>query len=443
MPGPQLTPVVSDSQLPDRADVVVIGGGIVGASTALELAERGLSVLLCEKGVIGGEQSSRNWGWVRLSMRDPREIPLMIEALKIWEGLDARTGRATGYRRAGILFTADSAKSYDEHARWAENLTPYQIEARMISGADLGALLPGHRMDLKGALHTPLDGRAEPQWAAPAVAAAARDAGATVMTGCAVRTLDVAAGRVAGVVTELGRVACDAVVLAGGAWSRLFAGNAGISLPQLKVLNTVMRTSPVEGGPEASVWADRFALRKRADGGYTVASGTENTVDLVPDSFRLARAFLPALVHEWSSLKFRLSSRWGEEARQPRRWGPGDVTPFETCRILDPAPSARALRQCWADAQRAFPILQGAEMLQSWGGMIDVTPDAIPVISGVDDLPGLHVATGFSGHGFGIGPGAGRLMADIVTGAAPVVDPKEFRLSRFSDGSKIHLDKGF
>jgi len=443
MPGPSLDPVPSDTQLPDRADVVVIGGGIVGTSTALELAERGLSVLLCEKGEIGCEQSSRNWGWVRLSMRDPREIPLMIEALKIWDRLEDRIGHRTGYRRAGILFTADNAKTYDQQARWAENLTPYQIEARMISGTELDDKLPGHRMDLKGALYTPLDGRAEPQWAAPSIALGARAAGATVMTGCAVRSLDVAAGRITGVVTERGRVACDAVVLAGGAWSRLFAGNAGVHLPQLKVLNTVMRTSPVEDGPEASVWADRFALRKRADGGYTVASGTENTVDLVPDSFRLARSFLPALFHEWSSLKFRLSGRWAEEARQARRWAPGDVTPFEQCRILDPTPSERVLKQCWADAQKAFPVLQGAEMLQSWGGMIDVTPDAVPVISGVDDLPGLHIATGFSGHGFGIGPGAGRLMADIVTGQTPVMDPHAFRLSRFSDGSKVYLDNGF
>lgn len=443
MPGPTLDPVISDTQLPDRADVVVIGGGIIGASTALELAERGHAVLLCEKGVIGGEQSSRNWGWVRLSMRDPREIPLMIEAIRLWEGLEARTGRRTGYRKTGILFASERAKSYDQRARWAENLAPFQVEARMVSGAELDALLPGHRMELKGALYTPDDGRAEPQWAAPAIAGAARDKGATVMTGCAVRSVETAAGRVAGVVTEHGRVACDAVVLAGGAWSRLFAGNAGIGLPQLKVLNTVMRTSPVEGGPEAALWAEGFSLRKRADGGYTVAAGTENTVDLVPDSFRLARAFLPALMHEWSSLRFRLSGRWREEAREARHWRPDQVTPFETCRILDPAPSARALRSGWVAARRAFPVLERAEMVQSWAGLIDVTPDAIPVISVVGDLPGLHIATGFSGHGFGIGPGAGRLMADLVTGAAPVVDPQAFRLSRFTDGSRVRPDSGY
>ena len=443
MPGPTPTPVTSDSSLPSRVDVVVIGGGIVGASTALELAERGQSVLLAEKGEIGAEQSSRNWGWVRLSLRDPREIPLMIEAIRIWEGLEERTGRNLGYTKCGILFAAAGERSRAGYENWARHLEPHQIACSVVDGTDFDDLLPGHRIKTNGALFTPIDGRAEPQWAAPAIAEAARDRGAHVMTNCAVRALDLSAGKVTGVFTEKGRVACDAVVLAGGAWSRLFAGNAGIHLPQLKVLNTVMRTSPVEGGPEASVWADRFALRKRADGGYTVASGVENTYDLVPDSFRLMRAFLPALMHEWSSLRFRLSGRWTDEATEARRWSPDDVTPFETCRVLDPKPSDRVLKSCWADAQRAFPVLAQAHMVQSWGGMIDVTPDAIPVISAVDGMAGMHIATGFSGHGFGIGPGAGRLMADLVTGRTPVVDPTDYRLSRFSDGSRIHLDKGF
>ncbi|MDK3072197.1 FAD-binding oxidoreductase [Sedimentitalea sp. JM2-8] len=442
MPGPTVIPFHSDQILPQRVDAVVIGGGIIGVSTALELAERGVSVLLCEKGQIAGEQSSRNWGWVRISRRDPREIPLMIEAIRAWEKMDQRTGRKTGYARTGILFTAPTDKVFGQFERWCRHLVPHQIDCRMVSGADLDALMPGHRMKVRGALYTPLDGRAEPQCAGVAIAEAARAAGATVMTACAVRSLDVQAGRVAGVVTEKGRVKCDAVVLAGGAWSRLFAGNAGIDLPQLKVLNTVMRTTVAEG-PQASVWADGFALRKREDGGYTVASGTENTVDLVPDSFRLARRFLPALIDEWSSLRFRLSDRWKIEAQEARRWRPDEITPFEKTRILDPAPVPRVLRSSWAAARAAFPFLRDAEIVQGWAGLIDVTPDAVPVISPVQDLPGLHVATGFSGHGFGIGPGAGKLMADLVMGTAPVVDPADFRLSRFSDGSRIAPDSGF
>lgn len=442
MPGPKPTPVEPDLKLPKVVDVVVIGGGIIGAATALELSERGVSVLLCEKGQIAGEQSSRNWGWVRLGLRDPREIPLMCVAQKIWDGLDERTGRKTGFTRSGILFGASGARDAQNLERWARHVDGLQIGARMVSGAELDDLLPSHRTDLECALHMPRDGRAEPQWAAPAIAEAARDNGAVLMTNCAVRSVDLQGGRIAGVFTERGRVACDRVVLAGGAWSRLFAGNAGIDLPQLKVLNTVLRTSPVEG-PEAALWSDDFAVRKRADGGYTIASGHENTVDIVPDSFRLAWWFLPAFRQEWRSLRFRWSKRWTIEAKQDRKWLPTDVTPFEQCRVLDPEPSGKVLRRAWANARKGIPALRNAELVQSWAGMIDVTPDAIPVISGVEEIPDIFIATGFSGHGFGIGPGAGRLMADLVTGRSPCVDPAAFRLSRFTDGSKVRPDPGY
>lgn len=443
MPGPRVNEFISDPILPKQADVVVIGGGIIGVSTAMELAERGVSVLLCEKGQIGGEQSSRNWGWVRLGHRDPREIPLMLESIKAWQGMDARTGRKTGYTRTGILFAAATDKSLAQNERWTRHLHPHQAEGHMVTGAAFDALMPGHQLKSKGGLFTPDDGRAEPQWAAPAIAEAARDAGGAIMTNCAVRSIDVQAGQVAGVVTEKGRVKCSAIVLAGGAWSRLFAGNAGIDLPQLKVLNTVLRSTPAPGGPTTALWSNRFTMRKRADGGYTIASGTENTVDIVPDSFRLGRQFLPAFASEWRSLRFRLSGRWREEAAQARSWRPDEVTPFELCRILDPAPSSRSLRSSWANATKAFPFLNSADIVQSWAGMIDVTPDAIPVMSPVDDVAGLYIGTGFSGHGFGIGPGAGRLLADLVTGADPVVDPHDFRLSRFSDGSRVRPDHGY
>ncbi|MCV6586759.1 MAG: FAD-binding oxidoreductase [Marinibacterium sp.] len=446
MPGPDLIPFRSDPALPRRCDVVVIGGGIIGVCTALELAERGRSVLLCEKGDIGGEQSSRNWGWVRMSLRDPREIPLMAEALRLWDGLDARIGGRTGFTRSGILYEASSDRTIDTYSRWIRNLDGTGQPARMIDGAELAALLPGRRGAARAALYTPQDGRAEPQWAAPAIAEGARAAGAAVVTRCAVRSLDRRGGAVRGVVTERGRVDADAVVLAGGAWSRLFAGNAGIALPQLKVLNSVMRTGPLRdraaGGPEATLGSDRYALRRRADGGYTVASSHMSTHHLVPDSFALTRAFWPALRQDWRSTRIRLNRRWWIEAGHARRWSASDITPFETCRVLDPAPEHGLLDQVWDAARAGFPALNQTAVVQRWGGMIDVTPDAVPVISGTGTLPGLVIATGFSGHGFGIAPGAGRLVADLVTGDAPCVDPTPFRLARFFDGSPVGLDSG-
>lgn len=443
MPGPFVVPVHGDTELPREVDCVVIGGGIVGTSTALELAEAGLRVALCEKGGIGHEQSSRNWGWVRISRRDPREVPLMAEALRIWSRLSERTGRDTGYTRAGIVFTCADDKEYEHHERWGRNLEGYQLESRMINAAEFARLFPGSNLDLKGALYTPADGRAEPQKAAPAIAEAARERGAAILTECAVRGVETTGGAVSGVITERGTIACKAVVLAGGAWSSLFTGSLGIDLPQLKVMNTVLRTTPVGDGPEQAVWANNFAIRKRQDGGYTIASGMTNVVDIVPNSFRYARAFLPAWRMERSALNFRVGGRFLEEAKLPTRWAMDEASPFEYCRVLDPKPSKKSAERIIANARRAFPVLDKAEIAQRWAGYIDVTPDAVPVISAVDGIQGFHIATGFSGHGFGIGPAAGRLMADIVTGRPPIVDPAAFRLSRFSDGSKVRPMTGF
>src|SRR5690606_17805534 len=107
MPGPTVDAFHGDETLPATVDVVVIGGGIIGAATALELAERGLRVARCEKGAVAAEQSSRNGGWVRISRRDPREVPLMAESLRLWRGMDARLGRPTGYVRSGIVFACE------------------------------------------------------------------------------------------------------------------------------------------------------------------------------------------------------------------------------------------------------------------------------------------------------------------------------------------------
>jgi glycine/D-amino acid oxidase-like deaminating enzyme len=443
MPGPYVVPVDSDTNLPRSVDVVVIGGGIIGVSTALELTEHGIKVALCEKGGIAQEQSSRNWGWVRISRRDPREVPLMAESLRIWADLNRRTGRETGFKRSGIIFTCATDKEFSDHERWNRNLDGYQVKSRMLSATEFKDKFPTSRMNISGALYTPDDCRAEPQLAAPAIAQAARERGAHILTACAVRGLQLAGGRVKGVVTERGEIDCQAVVLAGGAWSSLFTGNIGINLPQLRVMNSVLRTAPLDGGPEEAIWASGFATRKRADGGYTIADGTRNIVDIVPDSFRHMQSFLPALRHEWRSLTLRFGGRFLDDARIPRQWNLDEPSPFEYNRTLDPVPSKAMADGALERVKKAFPVFARAQIAQRWAGMIDVTPDAVPVIDAVESIPGFYLATGFSGHGFGIGPAAGRLMADIVVGRPPIVDPTPFRFKRFTDGSKITLISGF
>jgi glycine/D-amino acid oxidase-like deaminating enzyme len=430
--GPFVDPVVTAEILPPRTQVVVIGAGIIGVSTALCLAEAGIPVVLCEKGQVAGEQSSRNWGWVRKQGRDMRELPLIIESLRLWGGMNRRIGAETGFTTSGILYLAQNDKEYAEHEAWLEHARPFQLDSRMVDGAEVARLLPGAAAPFKGALYTKSDARAEPQIAAPAMARAAAAAGAVILQQCAVRGVETRGGKICAVVTERGRVGCASVVLAGGAWSRLFCGNLDIRLPQLKVRSSVLRTAPLAGAPDAAASGDAFAFRKRLDGGYTIANGWISQPEITPDSFLLMRKFLPALWSERSYLRPHISRRFFKEAVTPRHWKLDMSSPFEAERTLDPAPNMRLNNTAMRRLAECFPAFAGAKVVQHWAGFIDVTPDAVPVISAVESLPGFFIATGFSGHGFGIGPAAGRLMADLVTGATPIVDPAPFRLSRFA-----------
>jgi glycine/D-amino acid oxidase-like deaminating enzyme len=434
--SPPVEVVQSDSAVPARAGVVIIGGGIIGVCTALFLAEKGHSVVLCEKGRIGGEQSSRNWGWCRTMGRDAREIPLAIESLRLWRSMNEHIGRETGYRQPGILYLCETEKEIAAQEQWLTEARQYQVDARLLRGAEIDALVPGGSSLFVGAMHTPTDGRAEPSQAAPAIAEAARAKGATILTECAVRGIETQGGRISGVVTEKGAIACDTVVLAGGAWSRLFCGNAGVELPQLKVLGSVFRTAPLDGAPEITAGGSVFAFRKRLDGGYTIARRNANVADITPDSFRLLLQYLPTLRQNYGEIRLRLSRRFFEEWGTRRRWSLDEATPFEAMRVLDPAPKQATLDEARTALSRVFPAFARMQVAESWAGLIDVTPDAVPVIGEVAGIPGFFLATGFSGHGFGVGPGAGQLVADLVAGDTPIVDPTPFRFSRFAEGQR-------
>ena len=336
--SPKFDPVHSDETLPKRTSVVVIGGGIVGASTALFLAEKGVSVVLCEKGVIGGEQSGRNWGWTRVMGRDIREIPLGLESLKLWRRMNAITGAETGFRQSGIVYLCVDDAGVARRERWLEKARPYQLDSRMVGTEELRQIFPGLAAQYRAGLYTPSDGRGEPGKAAPAIAEAARRAGAGVLTGCAVRTVELRGGRVCGVVTERGPIDCDSVVLAGGAWSGLFAGSMGLRLPALNMLSSVMRTDPIEGGPEVAASGAGFSFRKRLDGGYSIALGASGVAEITPDSFRYFFEFLPHLRAEYAELSLRFGRRFFEELVRPSRWKADAETPMERVRVLDPVP---------------------------------------------------------------------------------------------------------
>lgn len=424
--------VVTPQELPAEVDVVIIGGGIIGVSTALSLVERGLRVAVCEKGLIGAEQSARNWGWVRQMGRDPAELPLAIESLRLWRGMNERINGETGFRQAGIAYLCETDADVAMYEDWLKHALPLGLDSRLVTGAALQTLVPGAAKPFKAALYTPSDAKAEPMLAAPAIARGAAAKGAHILTNCAVRTVERTAGRVSSVVTERGEIRCASVVLAGGAWSRRFAGNMGIDFPSLTILGSVARLSSIDGVPDMAVGASNFSFRRRLDGGFTVAQRNANIAPLTPDSFRLFVDYMPTLIKSWRELTLRVNGQFVREWGMARKWSADDVTPFEQVRILDPDPSLRFVHGGIDYLRQAFPVFGAAKLTQMWGGLMDVTPDAVPVIAPVGSLPGFYLCTGFSGHGFGIGPGAGALMADLITGATPCVDPRPFRMERFS-----------
>jgi glycine/D-amino acid oxidase-like deaminating enzyme len=434
--GPYVDSVTSDEVLPSATSVVIIGGGIIGASAALTLASRGIPTTLCEKGYIACEQSSRNWGWCRQAGRDEREMPLIVESLRLWRDMDRRTESETGFRICGVMYVGETEADEQRFTAWLDMARPYEIGTRIVRGDELKALMPGASRTYRCGLHVPTDGCAEPQKAAPAIVRAAQRKGAVILAHCAVRGIEREAGRVSAVITERGRIVCNTVILAGGAWTSLFCASLGIRLPQLKVLSSVMRTAPV-AGPDTCTYMSDLGYRKRRDGGYTIARGSGYVVPMVPDSLRYFREFLPTIVKESAALKPRFNAQSLREFLAPRRWSLDTPSPFENTRVLDPAPDKTMNREALEAMIRLYPQFAQVPIVQAWGGYIDVTPDVVPYISAVGDLPGLTVAAGFSGHGFGIGPGAGQLAAELATNQTLSVDAAPFRASRFSDGSPI------
>lgn len=430
--------------VPSETDVVIVGGGIIGVCTALHLAQRGIPVVLCEKGTIGEEQSSRNWGWVRKMGRDIREMPLMIHAMKLWDELATTIGADPGFRRQGITYFCDQEQDMGKYEAWMKAMEPFGLDTHFVGRDKVNALAPGNTRNFAGGLHTPSDGFAEPHLASRLIAQGARKFGAHIVEGCAVRGFETSGGRVSEVVTEKGRIRCKSVLLAGGIWSSLFARNQSVKVPQLKMLSQVMRTRPIEGGPLGCGSGKGFGFRQRMDGGYNVGMRSAHPVDIVPDSFRYLRDYVPALKNEWRAMKFRLGKRTVQETMMLGGWKLDQRSPFETYRIMRPVPGHKILDQATINIKALFPQFRDMVVNERMSAWIDVTPDAIPVISSVDAIPGFFISTGYSGHGFGIAPAAGQLMAEIITGEKPCVDPEPFRHSRFIDGSEIvHWPIGF
>lgn len=429
-----------DRPLPQACDAVVIGGGIAGISTAYYLARAGVSVVVCEKGQIAGEQSSRAFGWISNLGLDPIKMELTLRTKQLWKELADQLGHARlGYRQSGLVHLCRTEDAMAAEQAWLDAVNDYPVDARLLSSRELAVHLPGAQTPFRGGLRQASDGRVEPVLATAALAEAASELGVKIFAGCAVRGIERSNGATSAVVTERGRIRCSQVVIAGGAWSRLFCGNADVYLPQLALHSSLVRIAPLAGGPTLNTFAPGYAFRQHADGGYVFGPTSGHRAPVTRDSIELFFRFLPALRNQWRQLKLDIGKPFFDDLRIPRRWALDQPSPFERMRVLNPQPDIALNRQTIANMAADFPAFREARVLEHWAGMIDATPDSVPVISAIDPVRGLYVNTGYSAYGLTMGPAGGQLLSELMTGKTPGIDPSHYRYARFIDGSKLRV----
>jgi glycine/D-amino acid oxidase-like deaminating enzyme len=430
-----LISIASTETLPAHADVVVIGAGIVGTSAAYWLARAGMKVVLLEKGRIGAEQSSRNWGWCRQQNRDARELPLSTRSLDLWEEMTADIGEDLGFRRCGLLYLSDNTSEIEGWAKWGQFARGEGVETHMLSRAETADRGAATGRAWAGGVWSPTDGTADPSRAAPIIARGVLKHGGHVLQNCAARGLETEGGAVSGVVTERGTIRTKQVVMAGGVWAASFLWQRGLHFPQASVRSSILSVAPGAEGLPAALHTAAVSVTRRGDGGHTLAISGRANLDPTPGTLRGARQFIPMFAKRWRVLSPGGLQAWRANFDGRRRWALDQPTPMEAARILDPRPNRRILDQTLARARALLPALKAVKVQAEWAGFIDSTPDGVPVIDADTGLPGLMLAAGFSGHGFGIGPGAGHLVADILTGRPPLTEVAQYRLARFAKGA--------
>ena len=304
----------------------------------------------------------------------------------------------------------------------------------VLTSDQVAEVVPGMTGRWTGALHLPTDGQADPSLVTTAFADAAKRHGAHVITDCAVTAIDTAGGAVTGVLTERGPIHASTVICAAGAWSGRLTRPLGVRFPQRAVRSTVVRTEPVAPVTDATGWADGFTFRQDRAGRFVLAGGEEAIYDVDLGLFRDMRWFLPVAWKNRRWLRMRIGRPLFRDLAALVPGSSARRSFWQRHRQIDPPANAKAVRATLAAFHRAFPALAGVGIESAWAGNIDSTPDQAPIIGPADGGPtGLLIATGFSGHGFALGPAGGQLAADLVLGDEPLVDPHPFRHARFAE----------
>ncbi|MGY1782000.1 NAD(P)/FAD-dependent oxidoreductase [Geodermatophilus sp. SYSU D01036] len=371
-------------QLPRSASVVVVGGGVVGLATAYELALAGVpDVVLLERDALGSGSTCRAAGGVRAMFSDPVNVALGARSLETFRDFPARFGQEIDFAPVGYLFLLDDAAAVADFEAAVALQNDLGVPSRMVDVAEAVRLSPMVDPDgLLAAAWSPTDGHCTPESVVLGYASAARRAGVAVLPHCPATGIDVRDGRVAAVATAAGTIETEAVVCAAGPWSAQVGAWAGVDLPVSPLRRQILVTEPVPGldphTPFTIDFGTSFYFHREGEGLLLGMSDPDET-----PGFRLTR-----------------SDAW--------------------------------LPRLGAAIERRAPALAGVGVASGWAGLYEMTPDHNALIGRAADVEGFLYATGFSGHGFLMGPAVGEVVRDLYVGAQPFVDVSGFDVRRFA-----------
>ena len=371
------------SSLPPAADVVVVGGGVVGTSIAFHLAEAGVQVCLLERGQLAGGSTSRAAGGFRAQFSDPLNIAIGLRSIEAFTRFDERPGAAIDLHQVGYLFLLDRPEDVTAFEASIALQNELGVPTRFVPLDEAAALCPIAALDgVLAATFSPLDGHASPESVTQGYASAARAFGGTIVTGCALDAIEVSGGVISRVETSLGGIDTGTVVCAAGVWSPEVARHVGVELPVEPYLREVGFTGPSPRLP------DRIPL----------------TVDF-STGFYFHR--------EGPGLLFGMADP--------------DQTPG-----LDATTDPAWLEHVMEVAERRCPSLLDMGIAGGWKGHYEVTPDHNALVGEAAAVSRFLYATGFSGHGFLQAPAIGEIVRDLLLGREPFVDVAPLAVERFA-----------
>lgn len=364
----------------DTADVVIIGGGIVGCATAFRLACNGTRVVLLEKDAIAQEASGRNRGNIRLQLRHRLELPIALEAVELWERADEELGLPTEYRNVGNLLVTYHDDIAAQFPAEVERHVRLGLDAHLVRGNALRALVPDISPEIVAGFLTTRDGHVNPQKATWAFASAARRAGVDIRLGVRAMAIAVEGGRVRGVETDRGVVSAPVVLNACGVRTPELLAPLGLHIPITPAKHQILVTTrmPLVTRPYLRCAGPRVSFGQTQDGTLLLGMGPAQSVGF---DTTISRTHLSNIMRE-------------------------------TIRLV--------------------PTLSAARVVRAWAGWFEMTPDDLPIIGPLPGIDGLYVCAGFSGHGFALGPAIGRLVAALILNGAATHPIDELGLDRFA-----------